>query len=132
MAHVITIRIVCPRWVRVGVRVAFPVLAIAFGGIALAVPTTFTSGQTLTAADLNGNFADLDSRVTKIEGQVFAKDGNNGAATCDAWCVQTAQGMPAKAGTCVGAFENGGDYRSCSSTNVVANGVFCFCARFGP
>ena len=129
-------------------------LLIGAGAVAYAdVPTAWKDGDMLTANALNDNFADvdmrlgaldaangaaatelagLDAKVTKLEAQVFAKDGNNGSQSCDAWCVQTAMGSPSAAGTCVGAFENGGDYRSCGAANVVALGVFCYCSRFGP
>jgi hypothetical protein len=43
-------------------------MAVGLGAVAVAAaPTTFTAGETLTAADLNANFADLDARVTALE-----------------------------------------------------------------
>ncbi len=45
------------------------VLAVSVtAGVGLAVPTTFQDGQILKAADLNGNFADLETRVAALEG----------------------------------------------------------------
>src|SRR5438093_876373 len=44
---------------------------IAIAAVAsAAVPKQFVAGETLTAADLNSNFADLDTRVTAVEGKI--------------------------------------------------------------
>ena len=58
----------CPTWLKKAVRVAVPVGVFTFASVAFAgVPNTFTSGETLTAADLNANFTALDGRVTTLE-----------------------------------------------------------------
>jgi hypothetical protein len=40
---------------------------IAAASVALAMPTTFVSGQVLKAADLNANFVELNARLTTLE-----------------------------------------------------------------
>src|SRR6185295_2022772 len=58
------------------------------GGGALvyaAVPHSFTAGETLTAANLNGNFGAIDQRLTAVEalippGTIIAFGGPAGAA----------------------------------------------------
>src|SRR5690242_18533227 len=58
-----------PRAKRLLLRVGLPI-AIVLGGSALAyanVPTVWKSGDTLKAADLNGNFSALDARLTALE-----------------------------------------------------------------
>jgi hypothetical protein len=67
----ITIAIDAPVWVKKAARVAMLALAIGIAGVAFAVPKTFTSGQTLTAADLNADFSDLDSKLAKSAGGVL-------------------------------------------------------------
>jgi hypothetical protein len=69
-----------PRAKRLLLRVALPV-AILLGGGALAyanVPKTWAPGETLTAADLNGNFSALDARVTALE----SKQAGHTSAVC--------------------------------------------------
>src|SRR5579862_2553811 len=47
--------------------------ALAMGAAAIAyasVPRTWNDGDTLTAADLNGNFSALDNRVATLEGGI--------------------------------------------------------------
>lgn len=63
MNHTITLRIECPRWLVTAARIALPVLAISVAGAALSAPPTFTSGQTLTAADLNALASHVDGPV---------------------------------------------------------------------
>lgn len=53
---------------RIAAGVLVPVLVLAGGAIAYAnVPHTWSNGDTLEAADLNGNFTSLDQRVTALE-----------------------------------------------------------------
>jgi hypothetical protein len=49
------------------VKVIVPVALIVTSGAALAVPKSFSAGETLTAAKLNENFSDLNERVTELE-----------------------------------------------------------------
>jgi hypothetical protein len=58
------------RTKRVLLRVGLPAaLLLAIGGVAYAsLPHTFVSGESLTAANLNANFDNLDTRVTALEG----------------------------------------------------------------
>jgi hypothetical protein len=53
-------------------------LAVMLGGGAVAYAAglmTWTSGQTLTAADLNNNFSLLQSEITALQGQVHPPSG---------------------------------------------------------
>lgn len=53
---------------RIMAAIAISVLVLAGGALAYAaVPRSWNSGDTLTAMDLNANFASLDIRVTAIE-----------------------------------------------------------------
>ncbi len=54
----ISIKVEAPLWLQSAARVALPTLAIAVAGIALGgPPVPYTSGETLSAADLNASFA---------------------------------------------------------------------------
>jgi hypothetical protein len=66
------------RTKRVLLRVALPAaLLLGAGGIAYAsLPHTFATGEVLTAANLNGNFQALDSRVGALEGQQSLQSGS--------------------------------------------------------
>jgi hypothetical protein len=55
----ISIHIECPNWVKTAAKIAAPVVFAATAGVAFSVPKTFTSGETLAAADLNANFATI-------------------------------------------------------------------------
>jgi hypothetical protein len=68
MDHKVTISITCPAWMSRAARSFLPILAMAVSGVALSSPKTFASGETLTAADLNASFSDLDTRTTALEG----------------------------------------------------------------
>lgn len=60
---------ISPRTRKLLMRVGLPI-AIVFGGGALAyanVPTVWKSGDPLKAADLNGNFSALDTRISAVE-----------------------------------------------------------------
>ena len=63
----LTIELECPSWMKKGMSVAVPVLAIGVAGVALATPKAFVSGDLLTAAALNDSFTDLQGRVTTLE-----------------------------------------------------------------
>jgi hypothetical protein len=57
-----------------GLRLGIP-LGVLLGGGAVAYAAglvTWTSGQVLTAADLNSNFSQLQSQITALQGQVHA------------------------------------------------------------
>jgi hypothetical protein len=58
---------------RVAAAVLVPVVVLAGGAIAYAnVPHTWNDGDTLDATDLNGNFADHEGRISKLEGSAAA------------------------------------------------------------
>jgi hypothetical protein len=78
-------------------------LLIIVGGIALfagaarlasAVPTTFADGNVLTAAQLNGNFADLEGRIAALETtRAVVKTGTHtGTFTDGVWDLHTGSG----------------------------------------
>jgi len=62
----ITIDIECPAWMRKVARIAIPALIITTSGTVLAVPNDFTAGQTLTAAQLNQNFTDVEGQIGAV------------------------------------------------------------------
>jgi len=66
----ITIDIECPAWMRKVARIAIPALIITTSGTVLAVPNDFTAGQTLTAAQLNQNFTDVESQIGAVADEV--------------------------------------------------------------
>jgi hypothetical protein len=74
---------------------AIPVSILAAGGIAWAsLPHSFVSGETLTAANLNSDLQNLDSRVATIESirTVYAAVASNGTLTYEApsgWATAT-------------------------------------------
>ena len=91
-----------PRAKRWALRVGIPAGLIAgAGAIAFAaVPKTWNSGDVLTAADLNGNFTNLDSRLTTLQSQLASQavvsltvaSGSGNASACTASpCVITSQ-----------------------------------------
>jgi hypothetical protein len=56
-----------PR-VKRALRIAAPIAVVLLGGVALAgVPHTFNNGDPLSAQAMNDNFANLDSRLAKVE-----------------------------------------------------------------
>lgn len=58
---------ISPRQKRV-LKVVVPVLVVLAGGVALAgVPTTFNTGDPLSAQSMNDNFSNLDTRLAKVE-----------------------------------------------------------------
>jgi hypothetical protein len=53
---------------RIAAAVVVPLLVLGGGAVAYAnVPHSWADGDTLSAADLNGNFSALDQRVTTVE-----------------------------------------------------------------
>jgi len=64
----ITINVECPTWMKKVSRIGLPVLAIGAAGVAFGGPlATWNAGDTLKAADLNGNFKQLDTRTSALE-----------------------------------------------------------------
>ncbi|HEY4158691.1 MAG TPA: hypothetical protein VGM29_11365 [Polyangiaceae bacterium] len=72
------------KWIlRLGIPVA---VLLGSGAVARAVvPKTWAAGDPLTAADLNGNFNDLDARIAKLEAATPSK-----ASGFRAWSSKTA------------------------------------------
>src|SRR5215470_6445884 len=72
------------RW---AVRAGAALLLMSGGGalVYASVPHSFTAGETLTAANLNGNFTAMDQRLTALEallpaGTIISFGGPAGAA----------------------------------------------------
>jgi hypothetical protein len=61
--------------VRVGIGIAALVITGAGAVVFASVPHTFTTGDTLKADDLNGNFAALDQRIAALEKSQMHWDG---------------------------------------------------------
>ncbi len=61
--------------VRLGIGIATLVVTGAGAIVYASVPHTFANGDTLQAADLNGNFAALDQRITALESAQMHWDG---------------------------------------------------------
>jgi len=87
----IAIEVECPSWMKRVSKVAFVTMGIATAGMALGGPlVTFTAGQTLTAADLNANFTNLQGQVTALQGQQFPASmaGRSGTSASAEWRTQ--------------------------------------------
>jgi hypothetical protein len=69
----LTIELDWPVWMNGVGKIVIPLLAITVAGAALAVPKTFAPGQTLTAADLNDDFNEVESRLSTLEAPVGAR-----------------------------------------------------------
>jgi hypothetical protein len=64
---------------RLAIVAAIGLLALGIGAVAYAsVPHAWSDGETLGAADLNGNFAALDGRAAAADGRVAALEGRLG------------------------------------------------------
>ena len=62
---------------RLAAALAIPLLVLGGGAVAYAsVPHTWNDGDTLTAADLNTNFADLDTRVMALGAYLVGESSN--------------------------------------------------------
>jgi hypothetical protein len=61
--------------VHLGIGIAILVLTGAGAIVYASVPHAFTTGDTLQAADLNGNFTALDQRITALEAAQMHWDG---------------------------------------------------------
>ena len=61
--------------VRLGIGIAAAVLIGAGAIVYASVPHTFATGDTLQAADLNGNFSALDTRISALEAGQMHWDG---------------------------------------------------------
>jgi hypothetical protein len=80
------------RTKRIALLVGIPALIVGTAAIAIAaVPNTFQDGDVLSAEKMNANFADLDSRLTKLEtsGSVITV-GNKQYSLNGVYCGQTA------------------------------------------
>jgi hypothetical protein len=81
---------------RLLLRVGLPAaILLGVGGIAYAsLPHTFTSGEVLTAANLNNNFQSLDTRLTALE----AREGEtNGSRLVARYTTTTSTGVDGSA-----------------------------------
>ncbi|MFO0618452.1 MAG: hypothetical protein U0414_38010 [Polyangiaceae bacterium] len=71
----IQIRVEPSRWLRRGAFFGSVLAAMALTGAAFgAPPKVFSAGEVLKAADLNANFADLDTGLTAVEASVASLD----------------------------------------------------------
>jgi hypothetical protein len=80
----IVIRLKLPLMPRKRWLIGAAAVVTCFSAIAYAALVTFVSHTTLTAADLNANFSNLDGRVTPIEGRFTAgvlNVGNGGTGS---------------------------------------------------
>jgi hypothetical protein len=94
--------------------------------------TNATTADTATHAsgDLKAAIDELTSRLgkleTRIDLKVFAKGGNNGSVTCEAWCADTSQGAT---GQCVGAHDDFAHVSlTCSQKLATVGALQCFCS----
>jgi hypothetical protein len=67
--------------VRLGIAIAALILTGAGALVYASVPHTFNTGDTLQAADLNGNFSALDTRISALEAGSAHWDGYLAKAT---------------------------------------------------
>jgi hypothetical protein len=143
-----------PRARRIVAATLVPAVVLSGGAIAYAGTLhAWADGDTLTATDLNGNFKDLDGRVSTLEtaktadeqslasqgssitklqavaGAIFKKNGNDGTVPCDAFCPGTQWGP---SGTCVAAFDTKlGQFVSCSAKGSMSGPqLTCYCSQF--
>lgn len=98
------------RLIYVGVTLLLGVAATT----AYAVPNTFVSGQTLTAAQLNQNFTDLDSRLGAIEDSLARKVEGSGVPIVTEWTaysphVTTKEGLLVEHQSTSGMYRRVGD-----------------------
>jgi hypothetical protein len=104
-----------PRVKRLGLQILPFALLVGVSALAYAsVPKTWTAGDALKAADLNGNFASLDSRLTALEtaASSYALSTNLPAVT--PWTtytptLQTDDGQAISNATVGGAYRRVGD-----------------------
>jgi hypothetical protein len=92
----ITFRLRLPR--TLGRRAMLTIVAgvAAVGAVAAAAPQAFVANEPLSAAKLNGNFADLDARIARFETSYCGKttitsgrlDNTNGFAAAAVLCRQ--------------------------------------------
>jgi len=90
---IVTVDFEIPRRTkRIALMVGVPALVIGGSAIAVAsVPNTFKDGDVLSADKMNQNFADLDSRITKLEMSGGVITANNKQYSVNAvYCGQTA------------------------------------------
>lgn len=92
-----------PRVKRLLLRLGLPI-ALVLGGSALAyanVPKVWNSGDKLLAADLNGNFSALDTRITSLEGGrvVGVANGKKYSVGATTFIKYTSTGGPNNNGT---------------------------------
>jgi len=64
---IISIQIECPTWMKTAAKVVAPLVLIGSAGAAFSVPNTFSPGQTIKAADMNANFAALESEISALQ-----------------------------------------------------------------
>ena len=74
---------------RRGLVVGGTLLLMSGAGVALAVPTTFKDGDTLTAAALNQNFTNLESRVATLEMSNTRQTQSGKYSTGAVYCGET-------------------------------------------
>lgn len=126
---------ISPRIKRWMLRLSVPAVLLLGTVAYAALPKTWTQGETLTAANLNANFKNLDDRLVSAERmRIFFKDGNNGTVSCNTYCANQAYGKEPEqrlSGTCVGAqFPGTTEYTSCEAGNPPpAQGLLCYCSR---
>jgi hypothetical protein len=119
------------------------VLLLGIGAIAYAsVPKTWVDPETLTSADLNGNFASLDGRLTAVESQERVRRatlGSDGTVTSQtglwislaahstgAYTVTFSSGTFSAVPTCVASAAAGNQVSpSIECYNISATGMEC-------
>jgi hypothetical protein len=124
---------VSPRFKKWALRIAVP-LGVLLGGGAIAWAAglhAWNTGDTLQAADLNGNFSYLQGEIMAqgVPLNVFVKTGDNGTVDCDTFC--TGAQWWGVVGTCVAAStelaDGGTMYLPCSTASEMGQQK-CWCA----
>jgi hypothetical protein len=120
-----------PRVKRRLLRLGLPI-ALVLGGSALAyanVPKVWNSGDKLLAADLNGNFSALDTRITTLEGGRFVGvvNGKKYSVGATSFVKSTSMGGPNNNGTYDGLAVGGysGAKTACEAATSSASAHMC-------
>jgi hypothetical protein len=128
-----------PRVKKWGLRIGIPALVLSVAAVAFAAPLhTWSTGDTLQASDLNGNFDNLQGQITTLQTEVAALQdaGKPVSAVVAITATVTGTNGGTATATCPAGYTLIGagiadDLRSQSGTNGWTNGGIIQCEISG-